>query len=134
MTLEEAVKKANDLLGTVGFQSGTAELTAASHAALDEAAAIISKHPTARYEIRGYTDFDGANMYVTKASASRATAVKNYIVSKGAPAASIVATGQGRNAKAGGGPDAPEGNVTITPVSTKAQFDALKKIEAEQKK
>jgi len=116
MTLEEAVKKVNDMLGAVGFVSGTADLTDVSQNVLDEVVTILNKYPGVRYEIRGYVDFDGANAYVSQKSTERADAIKKYIVSKGAPSASFAAKGYGRNAGAGGA-DAPAGNVVIVPVT-----------------
>jgi len=118
-TFEEDIKKVNDMLGAVSFLFSSAELTDVSQNVLDEVTAILNKYPGVRYEIRGYVDFDGANMYVEQVSASRAAAVRNYMVSKGAKAANFTAKGYGRNAKAGGGPDAPDGNMVIVPAVKK---------------
>ena len=71
---------------------------ALSHAAklvLDATVAVIQQSDAQRIEVGGYTDTRGSPRYNLRLSESRATAVRNYLVSQGVSAERLVAKGYG---------------------------------------
>jgi OOP family OmpA-OmpF porin len=80
---------------TVQFQSGSAILTPAGRAVLDEMAKAILKLDDPFIAIVGNTDDVGKRQSNIELSLARASAVKSYLVGKGIPAASLSVSGQG---------------------------------------
>jgi chemotaxis protein MotB len=83
------------VLREVTFASGSAKLTAQAEASLRGIAASLLAHPTARFEVAGYTDATGARPANERLSLERAEAVRAFLVSAGVPADRLVARGYG---------------------------------------
>jgi OOP family OmpA-OmpF porin len=88
------IKEVVELKG-VNFATGSARLLPESTAILDDAAATLRKHPEIKAEVAGHTDNTGSRALNVKLSQQRATAVMNYLVAKGVPAANLTAHGYG---------------------------------------
>lgn len=80
---------------TVQFQSGSAVLTPAGTAILDQMAAAIKQINDPFIQIVGNTDNVGNHDANVLLSLQRAEAVKAYLVGQGIPAASLAVSGQG---------------------------------------
>ncbi|MGB5440232.1 MAG: OmpA family protein [Gammaproteobacteria bacterium] len=81
----------------VNFHHDSARLTDDSMATLDEAASILVRHPDLVVEVAGHTDSQGAAEYNLDLSERRALAVRDYLISRGANADMISATGYGES-------------------------------------
>jgi OmpA-OmpF porin, OOP family len=82
-------------LNNIFFEVSKFDLLPASYAELDKLVGLMKDNPTMEIKIEGHTDIIGdkdANLQLSK---DRATAVKNYIVSKGINAYRIEAIGYG---------------------------------------
>ena len=81
----------------IGFDK--AEITPEASVILDEAALLLSEAiaacPTRKVNVEGFTDWTGPEAYNQRLSERRARAVKDYLVSKGLPAAQLHAVGFG---------------------------------------
>ncbi len=94
---EEHAATLKHLFESVYFNTGKYTFMPATYEILNSAAAIITKYPTARFSISGYTDSVGNDRRNLTLSQNRANAVKNYLVTKGVPAANLTATGYGES-------------------------------------
>ncbi len=83
------------MLKGVNFQTGSAKLRPESTATLDALAPKIEQCHCSEVDIRGYTDSTGASAFNHKLSEQRATAVKDYLESHGAPTGILTAKGFG---------------------------------------
>ncbi len=83
------------VLRGVNFDFDSAKLTAASESVLDGVVALLRLRPGAPATLGGHTDSKGKHAYNVKLSERRAAAVRDYLVGKGIPAASLTATGYG---------------------------------------
>lgn len=83
------------LPGGVLFASGKSELLPTAKTKLTEVATVLAKDPNAKLTVEGYTDSRGSDQLNNELSAKRADAVRAFLVSKGIPAANIVAEGHG---------------------------------------
>ncbi len=83
------------VLHGVNFVSGSDELTPESLAILDEVAESLNKHPGMVVEVAGYTDSTGSREFNEKLSYKRASAVRDYLISKGVSPDNLVAKGYG---------------------------------------
>ena len=81
----------------VHFDFDKATLKPEAKAVLDEAAALLAKHERVVVEVAGHTDSTGAEAYNQKLSERRATAVQDYLVSKGVRASRLTAKGYGES-------------------------------------
>jgi OOP family OmpA-OmpF porin len=96
------VKKAR-LVGTkieisekVMFDYNKASIMRASHALLNDVAAVIKENPTiTKIRVEGHTDSDGSDKYNKKLSQKRAKAVKEFLVKAGIDASILEAKGFG---------------------------------------
>jgi outer membrane protein OmpA-like peptidoglycan-associated protein len=70
-------------------------LTPAARSELDKYAIAIQAVPDARWELGGYTDSRGSRAINIRLARERATAVKDYLVSKGVSASSVTVVGYG---------------------------------------
>jgi outer membrane protein OmpA-like peptidoglycan-associated protein len=77
------------------FETGKATLLKKSYAPLNEVAKIMSDNPELKLAIDGHTDNVGSDALNQSLSERRATAVKNYLVSKGVDESRITSTGYG---------------------------------------
>jgi outer membrane protein OmpA-like peptidoglycan-associated protein len=82
------------VLRGVTFESGRSTLTPGSSSILDAVANIL-KTSGQRVEIAGHTDNSGSATTNNNISQSRAMAVRSYLISKGVPAAQLLARGYG---------------------------------------
>jgi OmpA-OmpF porin, OOP family len=80
---------------TVQFESGSAKLTAAGSAVLNDMASTIKKLNDPFINIVGNTDNVGSRQSNIELSLARASAVKDYLVGKGVPAARLSVSGMG---------------------------------------
>ncbi len=131
---EKETVKLNTQLRSINFKSGSAELISSSFAALDYIVGFLSQYPHLRYEIQGHTDSQGSDDFNLVLSAARAGTVRNYLLSKGVPEASLIAIGYGEtvpiadNTTAKG--RALNRRVQFRIVETNSEYDALKTNEA----
>ncbi len=84
-------------LNGVYFEFDSAKLTADSKAALDDALAILKRHPDLEVEIAGHTDSRGSDSYNLGLSERRAKSVLKYMVANGANADMLTAKGYGES-------------------------------------
>ena len=92
---QEAKPAAFDVL--VNFELDSATLTDAAVANLTEVAAALTdpRLSSAKFVIEGHTDASGAENYNEKLSERRATAVEDFLKSKGVSEAQMTALGMG---------------------------------------
>lgn len=83
------------VLKGVNFDFNSAKLTHASEAVLDEVVTLLTLRRGAPAILGGHTDGKGKHEYNMKLSERRAAAVRDYLVAKGIPAASLTAKGYG---------------------------------------
>ena len=83
------------VLKGVNFDFNSAKLTPASEAVLDEVVTLLKLRPGAPAILGGHTDSKGKHDYNMKLSERRAASVRDYLVAKGIPAASLTAKGYG---------------------------------------
>ncbi len=83
------------VLKGVNFDFNSAKLTPASEAVLDEVVTLLKLRPGAPAILGGHTDSKGKHEYNMKLSERRAASVRDYLVAKGIPAASLTAKGYG---------------------------------------
>jgi general secretion pathway protein A len=69
---------------TIGFEINSNEIEAKHYELLDKVAAYLSQHPQKVVRLRGYTDTSGSPGYNMSVSRFRASAVKSYLIGKGA--------------------------------------------------
>jgi len=92
---EPMEKGKNIVLNGVTFPSGSAKLTPASFAALDEVFHTLVDFPQIEIEIQGHTDNTGNLNTNMKLSELRAHAVRQYLINRGIDPARIRAVGYG---------------------------------------
>lgn len=92
----------------VEFQSGSALLTDTGKGILDQMAQAIAKLNPKRVEIIGHTDSDGSRASNIVLSEKRAEAVRDYLIGKGVPAATLATKGVGPDQPVASN-DTPEG-------------------------
>ncbi|HLP11627.1 MAG TPA: OmpA family protein [Flavobacteriales bacterium] len=83
------------VLRNIFFDYDKATLRPASTAELERLTKLLQENPTIRIEISGHTDSQGDNAYNKKLSGNRASAVVDYLVTKGIPAARLEFAGYG---------------------------------------
>jgi len=91
----EARGKVITLPGSLLFQTGKSELSAAARARLDTVAQALKEAPDKGMVIEGYTDSTGTDAVNEPLSQARADAVRNYLESRGVPAANLTSKGFG---------------------------------------
>lgn len=93
--LPEAVQEFTGAIPGISFKQGKSEVTPASYPALDKAAEVLGKYPDIVMEISGHTSSEGKAEVNQKLSEERASAVANYLESKGIPRERLVVRGAG---------------------------------------
>ncbi len=92
----EEVKAAVDLAAkNIFYKLGSFELLPTSHVALDEVANILVENPNLLLDIEGHSDSIGAARVNKQLSARRASAIFEYLVSKGVSPDRILTIGYG---------------------------------------
>jgi len=81
----------------VEFEYNSANLTPASQATLNDAAATLIKNSDLKIEVAGYTDSAGAEEYNRNLSDRRAASVRDYLVNAGANPANLTSRGYGES-------------------------------------
>lgn len=84
------------VLRGVNFDFDKSEIRPDARVILDEAVSILQGHPGVRVLCEGHTDGKGSIPYNQRLSMRRATAVRNYLVSKGIPATAMIVEGRGK--------------------------------------
>ncbi|MGB5024676.1 MAG: OmpA family protein [Saprospiraceae bacterium] len=84
-------------LDNIYFETGSATLDSISEMALNVLKETFDQYPKLKVEVSGHTDNTGAADLNLKLSNERATAIKNYLVSKGVSNERISALGNGSN-------------------------------------
>jgi OmpA-OmpF porin, OOP family len=79
----------------VEFESGSATLTPAGNAILDEMFAAIKQIGSSKIQIIGHTDSSGSRQANIALSLARANSVRAYLVGKGIPAGTLSTVGAG---------------------------------------
>jgi len=77
------------------FDFGKSDLTSKSYAALDKLVTVLSKYNQTDLKIYGHTDSKGSEEYNQGLSERRATAVANYIASRGIGRSRLTTQGYG---------------------------------------
>lgn len=117
-----AVRKENkiELLKSVEFDFGSANLTEASKIILDEVASIIQKSetPIRNVKVEGHTDHKGSLALNNKLSKARALSVKKYLIEKGIDEKILTSEGYG--------PSRPKFDPKT---ATKQQIDQNRRVE-----
>jgi outer membrane protein OmpA-like peptidoglycan-associated protein len=78
------------------FDVDSAALKPPSMATLDQMAEVMVKYPESDILVKGHADSTGSEKYNQELSERRATAVRNYLVSRGVAAGRITAIGFGK--------------------------------------
>jgi len=81
----------------VNFETNNAVLTEQAKRVLDGSAETLSRFPKVRIEIHAHTDNQGDEAYNLELSQARATAVVEYLISKGLPKDRLFARGFGES-------------------------------------
>lgn len=92
---QEIVTKTAYAAKNIFFETGKATLLKKSFGALNDIVKILNDNPQLKLAIDGHTDNVGTDDYNQSLSDKRANAVKDYLVSKGADASRLTATGYG---------------------------------------
>lgn len=103
----------------VEFEPGSATLTAAGQAVLDDVAAVMKQMHERRFEIIGHTDSMGARVSNLALSAARADAVRTYLIAKGIQAAALITSGAGPDRPVVGN-NTPEGRARNRRIEVRA--------------
>ncbi|WP_456378705.1 OmpA family protein, partial [Lutibacter sp.] len=94
---QDEVAKLEELFKTVYFDTGKNTFKDETISKLDEAAQIMVKFRTAKFNISGHTDSLGSKASNQDLSQRRADAVKDYLVSKGVSSNNLTAKGFGED-------------------------------------
>ncbi|WP_139957361.1 OmpA family protein [Flavicella sediminum] len=91
----EAVKKLGDFAKTINFNSGRTTFKSGVTSQLDGVVSIMKEFVGVQFNINGYTDSSGSKTKNLELSKLRASAVKDYLVSKGIAAGRLTSKGYG---------------------------------------
>lgn len=94
---QDEVAKLEELFKTVYFDTGKNTFKDETISKLDEAAQIMVKFTTAKFDISGHTDSLGSKASNQDLSQRRADAVRDYLVSKGVSSSNLTAKGFGED-------------------------------------
>jgi outer membrane protein OmpA-like peptidoglycan-associated protein len=84
------------VLRGVHFDFNKADIRADAVPILDEAAALLSRHPNVTIDVNGYCDVIGSFAYNLKLSQWRAVAVASYLEDKGISSGRLIIHGYGK--------------------------------------
>ncbi len=91
------IAKLEELFKTVYFDSGKNTFGDATTSKLNEAAQIMAKFITVKFDISGHTDNTGSKKRNQELSENRANAVKDYLINKGVSSSNLIAKGFGED-------------------------------------
>ncbi|MGV3766085.1 MAG: OmpA family protein [Chitinophagaceae bacterium] len=92
---EESLKKVADIAASIQFAFGKTTIDPKYHATLNEIASMLEGDLQLKLSVEGHTDNKGSAERNRLVSQQRADAIRNYLISKGAPAKNVTATGFG---------------------------------------
>ncbi len=92
---KEVTEQINYIAHNILFTTASDQLTDSTYIVLSQLAGLLQTHPEWHLAIEGYTDNSGTPAKNLVLSQKRADAVRNFLVSKGIPAARLSATGFG---------------------------------------
>jgi outer membrane protein OmpA-like peptidoglycan-associated protein len=84
-------------LSDVLFDTGKYTLKPTTKISLAKVSGILLAYPGLKVQVEGYTDAVGGDEYNQQLSENRASAVKDFLLSQGVPAASVTAQGFGKS-------------------------------------
>lgn len=88
----------NASFDNIEFELGSDKITSNSFSTLDRIAVVLVRNPGwAKLNVAGHTDSSGSVKFNQKLSRNRANSVKNYLLDKNVPAASISVSGYGKS-------------------------------------
>ena len=88
----------NASFDNIEFELGSDKLSSNSFSTLDRIAVVLVRNPGwAKLNVAGHTDSSGSAKFNQKLSRNRANSVKNYLLDKNVPAASISVSGYGED-------------------------------------
>jgi OOP family OmpA-OmpF porin len=93
--IPEVVKKFTGVIKGIQFDFGKSTIRKQSYQLLNDAAKVLTDHPTLRLEISGHTDHIGTRERNLELSSARAESVKEYLVAQGIEASRLVTRGAG---------------------------------------
>ncbi|PTD15140.1 DUF5723 family protein [Flavobacterium columnare] len=94
---QAVVKKLNDYAKTILFDAGRNTFQSSTYPVLEAMSALLNEYPTAKFSLEGHTDSVGKAEVNKKLSESRASAIMNYLVSKGIDKSRLKAIGYGES-------------------------------------
>ncbi|WP_258929404.1 OmpA family protein [Flavobacterium davisii] len=94
---QAVVKKLNDYAKTILFDAGKNTFQSTTYPVLEAMSALLKEYPTAKFSLEGHTDSIGKAETNQALSEARASAIMNYLVSKGIDKARLKAIGYGES-------------------------------------
>jgi outer membrane protein OmpA-like peptidoglycan-associated protein len=88
-------------IGGVQFATGKSDINASAREGVSRFSGIVASYPDLRFSVEGHTDSVGSVASNNALSLSRATAVRDYLISQGVPASSINIAGFGSSMPSG---------------------------------
>jgi outer membrane protein OmpA-like peptidoglycan-associated protein len=88
-------------IGGVQFATGAATLNESARENLSKFSGIVASYPTMRFNIEGHTDSTGSVATNNALSLQRAMSVRDYLIGRGVPPASIDVAGMGSSTPIG---------------------------------
>ena len=85
------------MLRGVNFDFDKSNIRPDAAVILDEAASMLSEHPSGNVTVAGHTDSIGTEVYNQGLSERRAKSVKDYLVGKGVEASRLSTVGYGES-------------------------------------
>ena len=92
-----AVQQFTGTIEGIKFRTGSATIAPSSFRVLNQAAKVLTEHPSIKLEVQGHTDTEGKAEWNLTLSQNRADAVVAYLVRKGVDASRFVGKGFGQN-------------------------------------
>ena len=93
--LPPAIARYTGALKGIDFAADSADISARSHAVLDEVAQVLVQYPSLRLAIVGHTDDRGTEAYNVDLSRRRAEAVRRYLLGRAVAPERLTASGVG---------------------------------------
>jgi OmpA-OmpF porin, OOP family len=94
---DEVQKTLNAYAKTILFDTGKSSIKSQSAAVLSDIIKILNEYPNSKFTVEGHTDSTGSDATNQKLSESRASAVKDYLVTNGIDASRLSSIGYGES-------------------------------------